>query len=181
MKLIILDRDGVINYDSDQYIKYPEEWLPIPGSLEAIASLKKAGYTIAVASNQSGIGRGLYDVAMLDAMHQKMQRLLADVGGSIDAIFYCPHHPDDGCDCRKPQPGLLLKIAKQFNCDLTNVPYVGDKCSDIAVARVVGCQPVLVKTGYAAQTLASCEDFTDVWIFDDLAAFAKFKTLETHP
>jgi len=171
VKLIILDRDGVINCDSDDFIKSPDEWLPIDGSIEAIARLKKAGFTIAVATNQSGIARGLYDEVMLDAIHQKMLSLVEVAGGSIDAIFYCPHHPDDGCGCRKPRTGMFLKIAEQFNCSLTNVPYVGDKYSDIQAARAVGCQPVLVRTGYAKHTLALSENFDDVLIVDDLASF----------
>lgn len=146
-KLIILDRDGVINYDSDTYIKTPKEWIPIPGSLEAIAELKKAGFQIAVATNQSGVGRGLLSEDTLKAIHEKMQHALAQTGGYIDALFYCPHTPDDQCSCRKPKPGLFYAIANHFNCSLTNVPAIGDSMRDIEAATIVGCQPILVQTG----------------------------------
>lgn len=147
MKLIILDRDGVINYDSPYYIKSPEEWIPIPGSLDAIAKLYKAGWTISVATNQSGIGRGLYSHEILAEIHAKMQTMVASVGGKIDSIFYCPHHPIDKCQCRKPQPGLLNQIAQHYRCDLTQVPFVGDKWTDVEAAQTVGCQSILVATG----------------------------------
>jgi D-glycero-D-manno-heptose 1,7-bisphosphate phosphatase len=147
MRLLILDRDGVINYDSDDYIKSPEEWQPIPGSLSAIARLKQAGFTIAIASNQSGIARGYYTIATLNAIHQKMQQALQVYDARIDAIFYCPHGPNDHCNCRKPKPGLLLQIADHFQTPLTGVPFIGDSLRDLQAAQAVGCQPIFVQTG----------------------------------
>jgi D-glycero-D-manno-heptose 1,7-bisphosphate phosphatase len=146
-QLIVLDRDGVINEDSDAYIKSPAEWRPIPGSLEAIARLKRAGYLVAVASNQSGIGRRLFDIRALNAIHARMRRELAAVGGRIDAIFYCPHHPEAGCSCRKPLPGLFLEIAERFQISLSQVPAVGDSLRDLHAARAAGARPLLVLTG----------------------------------
>ncbi len=155
MKLIILDRDGVINEDSDAYIKSPEEFIPLPGSLEAIARLKRAGYTVAIATNQSGIARGYYDEATLAAMHEKLAQLLDQHGGAIDYIAYCPHGPDDHCSCRKPLPGLLNEISAHFQTDLNNVPMIGDSLRDIQAAQSVGGDPVLVQTGKGARTLAT--------------------------
>jgi D-glycero-D-manno-heptose 1,7-bisphosphate phosphatase len=147
-KLIILDRDGVINYDSVNYIRSPDDWHPIPGSLEAIARLKKAGFKIAVATNQSGISRGYYTEETLTAIHQKMQDALAlldtQIDVRIDAIFYCPHLPTENCDCRKPKPGLLQKIAQHFQCDITNVPFIGDNLSDIQAAIAASASPILI-------------------------------------
>lgn len=170
MRLIILDRDGVINEDSDDYIKSPEEYVPIPGSLEAIARLKKAGYTVAVASNQSGIGRGYFDLDALNAMHDKLKRLLAEVQGSVDGIFYCPHTPEDHCDCRKPAPGLYHQISQQFHVDLAGVPVIGDSLRDLEAARAVGAQPILVRTGKGKRTLAAAHGLEDVPVYDDLAS-----------
>lgn len=172
MKLIILDRDGVINEDSDAYIKSPEEFIPLPGSLEAIARLKQAGYTIAVATNQSGIARGYYDETTLAAMHEKLARLLDQVGGGIDYIAYCPHGPDDHCSCRKPQPGLLQEISQHFKVDLTAVPMIGDALRDIQAARSVGGAPILVKTGKGDHTLATADPaaLADVPVYANLAA-----------
>jgi len=167
-KLIILDRDGVINYDSDAYIKSPDEWIPLPGSLEAIARLTQAGYLIAVASNQSGIARGLYTEATLTQIHNKMLAAITAVGGKISGIFHCPHQPADHCDCRKPKPGLLQRIAKTFQMPLTNVLFIGDKSSDLAAAENAGCQPVLVRTGYGEQTLIKVSDLK-IPVFADLA------------
>lgn len=167
MKLIILDRDGVINYDSEAYIKSPEEWLPIPQSLDAIAMLKQAGFTVAVASNQSGIARQLYDEAMLARIHQKMQTALADYGVAVDKIVYCPHKPDFGCDCRKPRPGMLLDIAQHFQCELKSVPFIGDRMTDVAAARAAGAIPILVKTGYDGPTEADAKQ-ANVAIYDNL-------------
>lgn len=152
MKLIILDRDGVINQDSDQFIKNPEEWKPIPGSLDAIARLNHAGYRVVVASNQSGIGRGLFDMGALNAINDKMYRALAQVGGRIDALFYCPHAAEADCDCRKPKPGMFLDIAQRFNVDLAGVPSVGDSLRDLQAAAAAGAQPMLVLTGKGAKT-----------------------------
>lgn len=154
IKLVILDRDGVINYESPDYIKSPEEWHPIPGSLEAIAKLNKAQIKVAIATNQSGIGRGLYDVAMLGKIHKKMETLLAVVGGHIDLILFCPHHPDNGCDCRKPRTALIYQIASHFNIDLTKtkVPFIGDSLRDLKAAQISGCKPILVLTGSGEAT-----------------------------
>ena len=154
MKLIILDRDGVINVDSALYIKSPAEWKPLPGSLEAIARLNQAGYKVVVATNQSGIGRGLFDMDTLNAMHEKMHKALAVVGGRIDAIFYCPHTADEGCDCRKPKSGMFERIAKLYNQDLSGVPAIGDSLRDLQAASALGCTPILVKTGKGEKTVA---------------------------
>ncbi|MDF2939935.1 MAG: D,D-heptose 1,7-bisphosphate phosphatase [Gammaproteobacteria bacterium] len=172
MKLIILDRDGVINFDSDDYIKSTEEWQPIPGSLEAMASLHKAGYLVAVATNQSGIARGLFSLAELQAMHQKMQNLLRQCGGKIDALAYCPHGPNDACECRKPKPGLLLNIAKQLGISLENTYFVGDSFKDIEAARAVNATPILVKTGKGERTLAQHPELIhEVSVYNDLQEF----------
>ncbi len=179
MKLIILDRDGVINHDSDEYIKSPDEWVPIPGSLESIARLNHAGHTVVVATNQSGIGRGLFNLDTLQQIHKKMQQEVARVGGKIDAIFFCPHTPDDHCDCRKPKPGLLLDIAKKFNCDLTDVPAVGDSLRDIDAAQAVGARPVLVRTGKGEAVVKSGKLPAGVDVYDDLSAFVD-ALLESH-
>ena len=152
MKLAIIDRDGVINYDSDQYIKTPAEWKPIPQSLEAIARLNHAGYRVVVATNQSGVGRGLFDMSTLNAIHDKMYRALANVGGRIDALFFCTHMDENNCDCRKPKPGMLLDIAKRFNVDLKNIPFIGDSLKDLQAAQAVGAKPILVRTGKGEKT-----------------------------
>jgi len=159
-KLVILDRDGVINYDSKDFIKSPEEWHPIPGSLEAIAKLNQAGFNIAIATNQSGLARQFFDNQMLDLIHQKMQKYLAYLGGKIDAIFFCPHGPDDNCLCRKPKPGLLLEIASHFSIDFSRspVPCIGDSLRDIEAAQAAGCRPILVKTGNGLKTANSLPD-----------------------
>jgi D-glycero-D-manno-heptose 1,7-bisphosphate phosphatase len=147
MKLVILDRDGVINADSDAYIKSPAEWVPISGSLEAIASLTNAGMTVAVATNQSGLARGLFDIDMLNRIHGLMVERVGAVGGRIDAIAFCPHGPDAGCGCRKPAPGLLLALAKRFGVSLVDVPVVGDSVRDLEAAASVGARPILVRSG----------------------------------
>lgn len=144
-KLIILDRDGVINYDSIDFIKSPDEWLPIPGSLEAIQKLNAAGYTVVVATNQSGLGRGLFNEATLNAIHTKMQMELAKLGGKIDKIFYCPHKPTDNCDCRKPKPGLMIQIAAHYQQNLNDVFVIGDTDRDIIAAQTVGAIPILLE------------------------------------
>lgn len=172
MRLVILDRDGVINEDSDAYIKSPDEWIPIPGSLEAIARLNRADCRVVVASNQSGLARGLFDADTLSRIHEKMHRALADVGGVIDAVFFCPHGPDDGCDCRKPRAGLLRDIARRLNVSLRGVPAIGDSLRDLQAAHSVGAQPVLVLTGKGAKTQArlQAEGFGATPVFVDLAA-----------
>jgi len=149
MKLVILDRDGTINVDSDEFIKTPEEWQPLPGALEAIARLNHAGFRVAIASNQSGLGRGLFDVVSLNAIHAKMHKAVAALGGRIDAVFYCPHSPDEGCQCRKPLPGLFEQIGERFGVDLKGVHTVGDSPRDLQAGVAVGCQPHLVLTGKA--------------------------------
>lgn len=153
MKLIILDRDGVINHDSDSYIKSPEEWIPLPGSLEAIARLNRAGYTVTVASNQSGISRGYFDLKALAAMHRKMDDMLALLGGRVEAVFFCPHGPRDKCLCRKPLPGLLQDIGQRFSMPLKEVFFIGDTISDMRCAKSAGARSVLVKTGKGERTL----------------------------
>ncbi|HQN65672.1 MAG TPA: D-glycero-beta-D-manno-heptose 1,7-bisphosphate 7-phosphatase [Methylophilus sp.] len=154
MKLVILDRDGVINEDSGNFIKNPEEWVPVPGSLEAIALLNQSGYRVAVATNQSGVGRGIYDMATLNAIHDKMQRALAQVGGRIDAIFYCPHTADDHCNCRKPKTGMMEDISRRFSINLHGTYGIGDAQRDIQAFADSGCKTILVKTGKGKETLA---------------------------
>jgi len=147
MKLVILDRDGTINHDSDAYIKSPEEWLPIDGALDAIAQLNQAGYHVVVATNQAAIGRGLFTVETLDAIHAKMHAMAKERGATIDAVFYCPHKPEDQCNCRKPQPGLLLQIAERYGVDLAQVPMVGDTLRDMQAGAAAGSPAHLVLTG----------------------------------
>ena len=169
MKLIILDRDGVINQDSDQFIKNTTEWKPIPGSLEAIAKLNHAGYRVVVASNQSGIGRGLLDMGALNAINDKMYRVLAQVGGRIDAFFYCPHAAEANCDCRKPKPGMFIDIAQRFNVDIAGVPSVGDSLRDLQAASTAAAQPILVLTGKGSKTKTAGGLPDGTPVFADLA------------
>ena len=170
MKLIILDRDGVINYDSDQFIKSPDEWKPIPGSLEAIARLNQAGYRVAVATNQSGIGRGLFDMPTLNAIHDKMHKSLALVGGRIDAVFFCPHTNEANCACRKPKSGMIEEIGTRFGVSLKAVPAVGDSLRDLEAAARLGAQPYLVLTGKGTKTQDKGGLPDGTLIFPDLAA-----------
>jgi D-glycero-D-manno-heptose 1,7-bisphosphate phosphatase len=169
MKLVILDRDGVINYDSERYIKSPAEWKPLPGSLEAIAKLTQAGYRVVVATNQSGIGRGLFDMDTLNAIHNKMHQAVQELGGRIDAVFYCPHPADSSCDCRKPRPGMFERIAACFNTGLRNVPAIGDSLRDLQAAAAVGAKPMLVLTGKGEKTQKEIMPEGTV-VFADLAA-----------
>lgn len=169
MKLVILDRDGVINFDSDQFIKSPQEWQPIPGSLEAIARLCQAGYRVVVASNQSGVGRGLFDMATLNAIHAKMHKLVVQAGGRIDAVFFCPHAADSRCACRKPKPGLFNEIATRLRRDLRGVPAIGDSLRDLQAALAVGAQPMLVKTGKGLRTLEAGQMPEGTPVYEDLA------------
>ena len=155
MKLVVLDRDGVINLDSVHFIKSTSEWIPISGSLEAIALLNQSGYRVAIATNQSGISRGLFDMVTLNAIHDKMHRALAQLGGRIDAIFYCPHSAEDNCTCRKPKPGMMEEIGSRFGVDLKAVPIVGDALRDLQAGAVLGMQPMLVRTGKGEETLAA--------------------------
>jgi D-glycero-D-manno-heptose 1,7-bisphosphate phosphatase len=172
MKLVILDRDGVINHDSDQYVKSPEEWKPIAGSLAAIARLNQAGYRVVVATNQSGIGRGLFETDTLIAIHEKMFKALAQVGGRIDAVFFCPHTNADNCECRKPKSGMLREIAARFNADLAGVPAIGDSMRDLQAAAAAGAQPMLVLTGKGRKTVDDPALPADTLVFPDLAAAA---------
>ena len=172
-KLVVLDRDGVINRDSDAYIKSADEWQPLPGSIDAIARLCKAGFTVAVASNQSGLARGMFDYAALASMHRKLRRLVYDAGGRIDRIVICPHGPDDGCDCRKPKAGLLHQLARQYDQALTRVPFIGDSLRDLETAVAVGAEPILVRTGKGSSTESSLPgSLRDVVVHNDLAAAA---------
>lgn len=171
-KLIIMDRDGVINHDSPNYIKSVQEWRPIPGSLAAIARLNRSGYRVVVATNQSGIARGLFDARAVEAIHRKMDALLAPLGGRVAAFYVCPHAPDDECDCRKPRAGLFKQIAKDEGADLSGIAAVGDSLRDIEAALTAGAVPVLVRTGKGEETLASGALPPGVQVFDDLAAFA---------
>jgi D-glycero-D-manno-heptose 1,7-bisphosphate phosphatase len=152
-RYVLMDRDGVINYDSESFIKSPEEWRPIEGSLEAIALLNQYGYDVVVITNQSGLARGLFDEAMLASIHAKMHRLLAEQGGAITAIYYCPHGPESQCNCRKPKPGLLEQFARDKNVDLNNVSFIGDSLRDITAAQAVGARPILVLTGKGQLTV----------------------------
>jgi D-glycero-D-manno-heptose 1,7-bisphosphate phosphatase len=176
MKLVILDRDGVINFDSDQYIKSPAEWKPIPGSIEAIARLNQNGYRVVVATNQSGIGRGLFDMATLNAINDRMTEFVFMLGGRIDALFFCPHTADENCNCRKPKTGMYEEIARRFGTGLTGVPCIGDALRDLEAGAKMGCQPILVLTGKGK--------LTQVWgnlpkrtiVFADLAEAVKYLT-----
>ena len=173
MKLVILDRDGTINQDSDQYIKSTAEWLPIKGSIEAIARLTQAGYRVVVATNQSGIARGLFDTATLIAIHDALQRAVAQAGGRIDAFFFCPHAADSACECRKPKPGMLLEIARRFNASLPDSYMVGDAPRDLQAAAAAGARPVLVLTGKGRKTRADGGLPPGTEVFPDLAGFAE--------
>ena len=169
MKLAILDRDGVINYDSDQYIKSPSEWRPIAGSIEAIARLHQGGWRIAVATNQSGIGRGLFDVATLNAINDKMMEMVFRQGGRIDALFFCPHTAVEECGCRKPRTGMLEEIAARFHTELKGVPSIGDSLKDLQAAEAVAAQPILVLTGKGPRTREDGSMPRKTLVFDDLA------------
>jgi D-glycero-D-manno-heptose 1,7-bisphosphate phosphatase len=169
LKLIVLDRDGVINHDSAHFIKSPDEWRPIPGSLEAIARLNHAGYRVVVATNQSGIGRGLFDMATLNLIHEKMHKALALAGGRVDAVFFCPHTGDSDCECRKPKPGMLREIGQRFAIDLADVPVIGDSLRDLQAAEAVGAKPMLVLTGKGEKTLREGSFPKNTVIFPDLA------------
>ena len=177
MKLIILDRDGTINEESADFIKTPEEWLPLPGALEAIARLNHAGWHTIIASNQSGLGRGLFDVAALNSIHAKMHKLLGALGGRMDAVFYCPHTPTDNCSCRKPLPGLFQQIIERTSVEAHTIPSAGDSLRDMQAAAAAGCEPHLVLTGNAfhlrGQPLPETFPANTV-VHQDLSAFADF-------
>lgn len=172
-RVVILDRDGVINEDSEHFIKSIDEWIPLPGSIDAIVRLSHAGYRVAVATNQSGLARGLLTPADLDSMHRKLRDLLAEQGGRIEMIVYCPHGPDDGCGCRKPKPGMLEEIGRRLSVNLAGVPFVGDSLGDIVAARAAGADPWMVCTGKGEDTLASgSPDLAGVPVYADLASVA---------
>jgi D-glycero-D-manno-heptose 1,7-bisphosphate phosphatase len=174
MKLAILDRDGVINFDSDQYIKSPSEWRPIPGAIEAIARLNQNGYRIAVATNQSGIGRGLFDMATLNAINDKMMEMVFRQGGRIDALFFCPHTAIEECGCRKPRTGMLEEIAARFHTELKGVPSIGDSLKDLQAAEAVGAQPILVLTGKGKLTQKEGGLPKKTLVFEDLAEACRY-------
>jgi D-glycero-D-manno-heptose 1,7-bisphosphate phosphatase len=173
MKLVVLDRDGVINYDSDKFIKHPDEWRPIPGSLDAIAQLTQSGWRVVVATNQSGIGRGLLDMASLNAIHAKMHRAVNQAGGRIEAVFYCPDTDEAQSPCRKPNPGMFHAIAERFNVALDEAPCVGDSLRDLQAAAAVGGRPILVLTGKGRKTRAAGSLPESTKIYADLAAVAQ--------
>jgi len=178
MKLVILDRNGSINEHREDFVKSETEWTPLPGALEAIARLNHAGWHVVIASNQSGLGRGLFDVASLNAMHAKMHKMLAAVGARVDAVFYCPHSPDENCDCRKPQPGLFRQIGERYGVDLSHVPTAGDSLRDLLAGAAVGCEPHLLLSGMGA----ACRGVDPLppeyppgtFVHEDLAAFVEF-------
>ena len=170
--LVVLDRDGVINRESAEFIKCADEWLPLPGSLEAIAALTRAGFTVVVATNQSGVGRGLITAAALREINQRMQQGVLDAGGKLAGIFICPHRPEDDCSCRKPKPGLLRQIEAQFDCRLEGRPVIGDSARDLEAAQAVGARAILVRTGNGSETERSMQSDSGVEVYDDLAAAA---------
>jgi D-glycero-D-manno-heptose 1,7-bisphosphate phosphatase len=171
-RLVLLDRDGVINEDSGEFIKSVEEWRPIPGSLEAIALLCRFGFTVGVVTNQSGIGRGLFTEETLHAIHRRMRDAVAGAGGRIAGIYYCPHLPDAGCDCRKPQPALLRRAAAELQMSLEDAVFIGDRASDVGAARAVGARPILVRTGTGEATARELAG-EDIEVFADLRAAAE--------
>jgi D-glycero-D-manno-heptose 1,7-bisphosphate phosphatase len=180
MPLLILDRDGVINVDSDAYIRSPAQWIPIPGSIEAIANLSNAGFSVAIATNQSGLGRGYFDLPTLESIHLKMNQRVAQAGGEIAGVFFCPHLPGAGCDCRKPATGLIQAMEKELGLSARNAFFVGDSLKDLQAARAFGARPVLVKTGKGEQTLAVLESSNpgvdralDIPVYADLAAASR--------
>jgi D-glycero-D-manno-heptose 1,7-bisphosphate phosphatase len=186
-KLVILGRDGILNLYRDDHVKAPEEWQPVPGALQAVARLNQAGWHAVLATNQSGIGRGLVDMASLNAVHRHMMQLLAEQGGRIDAVFFCPHAPEEQCDCRKPLPGLMLQIADRYGLDgqLSKVPMVCDTARDLQAAQAAGCEPHLVRTGRAAALSAeelaqSVAGIDAVQVHEDLAAFVEFLLHREH-
>jgi len=172
-KFVLLDRDGVINVDSDEYIKSPQEWRPIPGSLEAISLLNNNGFKVVVVSNQSGVARGLFDLATLKQIHVKMQHSASESGAGIEAVYFCPHGPDDDCSCRKPKPGLLKQFAQEYDVELDNIPFIGASLTDVQAARAIAARPMLVKTGKGIKTISDNPEL-DVPVFKNLYDAAKF-------
>lgn len=186
MRLAILDRDGVINEDAADYIRTPEQWVPIPGSLEAIARLCRAEYRVVIVTNQSGVGRGLYTLDMMNKINMRMFELINQKGGEIDAVLFCPHAPDAGCECRKPKPGMFHELARRLKVNLTGIPAVGDSARDLEAAVAAGASPVLVRTGKGARTVEAIRDgdnerLKQVPVFDDLAAFVDHHMLDDEP
>ena len=184
MKLVILDRDGTINVQPDGFIKSVDEWQPLPGALEAIAQLNHAGWHVVVASNQAGLGRGLFDMAAINAVHAKLHKQLAQVGGRIDAIFFCPHSPEEACSCRKPASGLFEQIGERYGADLRQAPAVGDNLRDLQAGVAAGCEPHLVLTGQGAQYRGQAlppQFPAATQVHDDLAAFARYLLARTAP
>ena len=179
-KIVVLDRDGVINQDSPGYIKSPEEWIPLPGSLDAIALLTQAEWTVVVASNQSGIGRGLFSMEGLNEMHRKMHKLVNQVGGKIHAVFFCPHTPDDHCVCRKPEPGMLIDISERFGSPLQQMIMIGDSLHDIEAIQAVGGEAILVRSGNGSKTLLEKKVPSSAQIFDNLLKAAQYLTTPHH-
>ncbi len=185
-RLVILDRDGVINEDSDNYIRSLADWHPIDGSIAAIAQLSSAGYSVAIATNQSGLGRGYFELEDLEAIHGRLNEMVVDQGGTLSGIFYCPHTPDAGCDCRKPGTGLLVAIEAELGLPVADAFFIGDSLKDLQAGQAAGCRPVLVKTGKGQQTLAKLEDDAvalarpaDIPVFENLAAAATFILAES--
>ena len=192
VSLVILDRDGVINHDSDDYIKSPDEWQPLPGSLEAIARLCRADYTVVVATNQAGVGRGLFSQEMLIRIHRKMASSIRDKGGRLDSVFFCPHSPAEQCGCRKPKPGMLLEISDRLGIGLSGVPVVGDSLRDLEAAEAAGAMPVLVKTGWGrltqeklskgelSHTLGQTPVYADLAAFTDAVLDGRLESVARH-
>ncbi|EIJ43282.1 histidinol-phosphate phosphatase family protein [Beggiatoa alba B18LD] len=180
MKLVILDRDGVINFDSNEYIKSPDEWHAIPNSLEAIARLNQAGYRVVVITNQSGVARGLFTLEDLNAIHNKMYQQLSEVGGNVEAVFFCPHSTQDNCQCRKPRAGLFHNLAERLGISLTGVPAIGDSLRDLQAAIACGAKPILVLTGKGEKTLQELDGFGDVAVYDNLASVVDDLLSEKH-
>ena len=185
VKLVILGRDGILNDFRNDHVKSPEEWFLIPGALEAVARLNHAGWHTVIATNQSGIGRGMIDMASVNAVHAYMYKQLMAVGGRIDAVFFCPHTPEDGCDCRKPQPGLMREIGKRYGIDLKTVPMVADTLRDLQAAHTAGCEPHLVRSGRAAglddaEVMAIAAQVPGSHVHDSPAEFAEFMLRRSH-
>jgi D-glycero-D-manno-heptose 1,7-bisphosphate phosphatase len=184
-RLVILGRDGILNIYREDHVKSPDEWEPIPGALEAVARLNHAGWHTVVATNQAGIGRGMIDMASINAVHQRMMQRLAEVGGRVDAVFFCPHTPEDNCDCRKPKPGLMNQIAQRYGIEPRTVPMVVDTLRDLHAARTAGCEPHLVRTGRAAaltdaQVVEIVQQVPATEVHDDLSDFADFLLARAH-
>jgi len=172
MRLIVLDRDGTLNENPEDFLRSPEDWTPIPGALEAVARLNQGGWRVVVATNQSGLGRGLFDVATLNAMHARMHKELAAAGARVEAVFFCPHAPEEGCDCRKPAPGLFQQIARRMKVAPSSVVAAGDSVRDAMAASAAGCEAHLIASGPAAEVGADLPAGTR--IHPDLGAFADF-------